>query len=425
MLSLLKKLPRISGKKILIILSSIVLLHLFVMYFYIRDNRQAWGAANRDAMIQKIINAIQLANATPKENRQSAIAALDDPNLIISLTESPTWDMRFEQISFWEINHQLRLRSEGAFAISIRMPDGKWLNAKATLDSHILISQLLLITLELIMAIAILISAWSIHTFTKPLAKFKQTAEQLGVDLHTKMSPIEYGPPIVRETSNAMYKMQQRIQDLINDRTKMLAAISHDLRTPITRMKLRLQLLKNPNASLYTKSINDLNEMEEMISQTLAFARQDANQEKRVHFDIFSLLATISTEMNDLNHHVAFDTPTQRVSFYGQPLALKRALTNLINNAVKYSKHVVLNLQEKGSTIVITVDDDGPGIPEKDIQQVFKPFYRGEHSRSRHTGGVGLGLATTLDIIRAHHGQITLTNKPQGKGLLATVTLPK
>ena len=170
MLKLLKTIPRMSGKTILIILSSVVLLHLFVMYFYIQDSHQAWGAANRDAMIQKIINAIHLVNATPKENRQSAINALADPNLLISLTDKPSWEKRVEQISFWEINHQLRLRSEESFAISIKMPDGEWLNAKATLGSHIFVSQLLLITLELIMAVAILISAWSIHAFTKPLS---------------------------------------------------------------------------------------------------------------------------------------------------------------------------------------------------------------------------------------------------------------
>ena len=245
------------------------------------------------------------------------------------------------------------------------------------------------------------------------------------MDLNTRLSPIEYGPPIVRDTYHAMHKMQQRIQDLINDRTKMLAAISHDLRTPITRMKLRLQLLKTPHDDLYNKSMNDLNEMETMITQTLAFARQEATQEKRVHFDIFSLLATISTEMTDLGQNIHFNTPTQRISFYGKPLALKRAFTNLINNGIKYAEQVTLDLQVKNATIILTVEDDGPGIPENDLDNVFKPFYRGEHSRSRDTGGVGLGLATTLDIIRAHHGRITLANKPQGTGLKVTVTLPQ
>jgi len=201
----------------------------------------------------------------------------------------------------------------------------------------------------------------------------------------------------------------------------MLAAISHDLRTPITRMKLRTQL--STDKELYEKNMRDLAEMEEMVTQTLAFARQDPMHEKKVNFDIFSLLATICDEMMDLKRPVEFSARTRRIALHGQPLALKRAFTNLINNAVKYANTVTVRIQQKRKTVIITVEDDGPGIPEKDFEKMFEPFYRGEHSRSRHTGGVGLGLATTRDIIHAHDGHIKLANKPEG-GLVVTVTLP-
>lgn len=390
------------------------------MYFYIQDNQYALRASNRDAMIQKIINAIHLVNATPKANRQSAIDAMADPNLSVSLTDEPKWTLRFHEISFWVINQQLRIREIGEFAISIRLPDGLWLNCRANINKKILVSQLLLISLELIMAAAIMISAWSIHTFTKPLSRFKSAADRLGVDIQAKPL-LEYGPSIVRETADAMNKMQQRIHDLINDRTKMLAAISHDLRTPITRMKLRTQFIEEQE--LHNKNIKDLNEMEVMISQILAFAKQDPMKETPRNLDLFSLLATICDDTADMGHQVNLTSEHYRIPFYGRPISLKRAFTNLINNAVKYANNVQVAIQKRSRSAIVTIEDDGPGIPEKDLMNVFKPFYRGEHSRSRDTGGVGLGLAVTRDIIRAHSGRVLMSNRPEG-GLKVTVILP-
>lgn len=412
---------RVSGRTILIVLSSVVLIHLLVMALYINENRYALRAASRDAMIQKIINAIHLVNATPVANRKTAMQAVDDPSLKISLTSEPTWSLRFHQISFWEINRELRIRKLGSFAISIRLTDGQWLNCKARKNDHILLSQLLLITLELMMAAAILASAWSIHTFTRPLARFKKAAEQLGVG--TPAQPlIEYGPAIVRETAEAMNQMQQRISDLIRDRTQMLAAISHDLRTPITRIQLRIQINDGKRA-IDEKNLADLAEMDAMISQTLAFAKEDPMREALSLIDLHSLLATLCEDMSDIGLAVQLDTSLRQLPYKCRPLSLKRALSNLINNALKYGKTAAVSLKRQRNQIHITILDQGPGIPDQDLGQVFRPFYRGDHSRSRDTGGVGLGLAVTRDIIRAHNGKLTLENRPAG-GLKVSIVLP-
>jgi signal transduction histidine kinase len=218
----------------------------------------------------------------------------------------------------------------------------------------------------------------------------------------------------VREAAQAMNKMQRRIQDLIRDRTQMLAAISHDLRTPITRMKLRSQLIDDNNMQL--NLANDLDEMEKMVNDTLAFAREDSTHEKKISVDLASLLSTITDEMQDMGTAVSFSSRLNRAPIKGRPLALKRAFTNIINNGIRSGQKVEVSLSSRRNNgFLVMIDDHGPGIAEEDIERVFEPFYRAESSRSRDTGGVGLGLAVTRDILLAHRARIILRNrKPHG-----------
>jgi signal transduction histidine kinase len=163
-------------------------------------------------------------------------------------------------------------------------------------------------------------------------------------------------------------------------------------------------------------------EMDEMIGATLKFARDESAAEPSRQTDIVSLVQSIVDDMNDAGLSVTM-APAQPVTAECRPATLKRALTNLIDNAVKYGKTAHVAVQKAGEGVEITVNDEGPGIPEADFARVFEPFYRVEESRSRETGGVGLGLAIALSVVQAHGGQITLNNRPQG-GLRARVTLP-
>lgn len=409
---------QISGKKALMILSGIIIIHMALMSYYLQDSRLAKRTARRDAVIQKIINVIYLLEATPSASRPKAVSAMEDPDLHVSLTQNPKWDLRFSQISFWGISRALE-QDLGSFAISIQFEKNQWLNLNATLYSHFLAAQFILMFLELFVLGCIFVAAWSISRFVRPLENFKDAAERLGIDLHSQPLDV-YGPSVAREAAEAINRMQRRIIDLINDRTQMIAAISHDLRTPITRLKLRTQFIDDANLS--ESIIRDLDEMEKMIDETMAFAREDSANEEKKSLDLVSLLNTICDDACDMGHDVTFYCELQRIVFFGRSLALKRAFTNLIHNGARYGKRVRVTIKKQGKKIVVIIDDEGPGIPETELSKVFKPFYRGERSRSRDTGGVGLGLALTRDIISVHDGKIKLENRVEG-GLRVVVQL--
>ena len=419
-MNIVKSLSRgISGKTALVILSAVVIIHIVLMCYYIQENRATQRAVQRDAVIQKIINAIYLVEAIPESNRQHAVSAMADPTLHVSLSSQPAWKRQFKNISFWKISRALRNKLD-SFEVSIRLDQNQWLNLEATADSAQLLRLLSIISVEILVFGTILIAGWSVNRFTRPLMDFQNAARRLSIDLHSKPINID-GPSVVRETAEVMNEMQNRIQKLIQDRTQMLAAISHDLRTPITRMKLRTQFIDDKVlAEEYTQ---DMSEMEQMINETLSFARDDAAKEDRHRLDLVSLLHSICIDAGDMGHNVNFHSRQTRLSFLGKHIALKRAFTNLIYNAIRYAKSVSVMIYSRHNSIIVRIDDNGPGIPEEELEHVFTAFYRTEQSRSRDTGGVGLGLAVTRDIIDAHGGKITLSNR-RPHGLRAIIELP-
>ncbi|WP_414532662.1 sensor histidine kinase [Magnetospirillum fulvum] len=201
----------------------------------------------------------------------------------------------------------------------------------------------------------------------------------------------------------------------------MLAAISHDLKTPITRLRLRAEFIEDDEQR--AKMLADLAEMEQMIASTLAFARDDAASEPRQRLDLAAMVQGMLEDMEDMDIACSYTGPDSLV-IAARPVALKRAIANLLDNAVKYGGRAGVGLASGGGEIRLTIDDDGPGIPEDSRERVFAPFFRLESSRSRDTGGTGLGLAVARAAIRAHGGDITLANRPEG-GLRVTLTLPQ
>jgi len=214
--------------------------------------------------------------------------------------------------------------------------------------------------------------------------------------------------------------MQERIQAFVNDRTNMLVAIAHDLRTPITRLKLRTEFIEDDEER--DKTVADLDQLETMISSVLSYAKGEHESEERSNLDLGALLHSVCTDMADLGRHVEFDGHGS-VAFMGRPLALKRAFTNLIDNAIKYGKCARVSLIRDRKHAIVRIEDDGPGIPEADAERVFEPFFRIDRGRNVDGGGTGLGLSLTRSIIRDHGGDIGLTNL-HPKGLQVEVTLP-
>jgi len=224
----------------------------------------------------------------------------------------------------------------------------------------------------------------------------------------------------VRRAAQAFNIMQGRVRRLVEDRTQMLAAISHDLRTPITRLRLRAEFVDDDVQR--DKMLSDLDEMERMIASTLAFARDDAAREIRRPTDIAALVQGLVEDLVATGIEASYAGPESLV-MRARPMGLKRAVANLLDNAGKYGKRARVRLEARPGDVLVVIDDDGPGIAEGDREMVFAPFVRLETSRSRDTGGTGLGLSIARAGIRAHGGDIQLANRPEG-GLRVTVELP-
>jgi signal transduction histidine kinase len=270
------------------------------------------------------------------------------------------------------------------------------------------------------MAIIILaVSVWAVRRVTSPLASLAAAAQRLGGDLNAPPMA-ESGTAEVRQASRAFNTMQTQLRGLIENRTRMLAAISHDLRTPLTLLRLRAENVAD--AQEREKMLATIDEMDRMVAATLQAARDEAKAEGRRRTDLTALLASVVDDMADAGLPVEME-PASPMIYECQASALKRALTNLLDNAVKYGKEARATIRSTPQAIEIAIDDKGPGIPENELAHVFQPFYRVEGSRSRETGGIGLGLAIALSAVEAHGGELTLSNRPEG-GLRASVRLP-
>lgn len=260
---------------------------------------------------------------------------------------------------------------------------------------------------------------WATRRVTAPLALFGAAAERLGRNADSAPLP-EDGPDEVRQAAAAFNRMQARVKKFIADRTTMLAAISHDLRTPLTRMRLRVEFVADDEDR--AKLIADLDEMEAMISESLAFARNEAEVEPVMVIDLEDLCRNVVDDQTAVGAKAEYisNGPAQVLA---RPSSLKRALTNLVRNAVLYGGSAQLHIEPEADGFAIIVADNGPGIPEADLERVFTPFLRLEESRNKASGGVGLGLSVARSTARAHGGDISLTNRAQG-GLAARLFLP-
>jgi two-component system OmpR family sensor kinase len=266
---------------------------------------------------------------------------------------------------------------------------------------------------------------WAVHHLTAPIRTLSSAAEQLGRDVTNAPALPEDGPAEIAAAALAFNTMAARIRRFIEDRTFLLTAIGHDLRTPITRLKLRTEFLDDEDQQAKFRA--DLDELEAMVAATLAFGRDVAQSEGMAPIDLATLLRTLLDEASDAEPDRAGAmsySGLEHLTVRARPLALKRALTNLIGNALKYGGAARVRLGiERNSLARVDIEDDGPGIPAGELERVFEPFRRIESSRNRETGGHGLGLAIARNAIRAHGGEIMLANRA-GDGLIASVTLP-
>ncbi len=215
-------------------------------------------------------------------------------------------------------------------------------------------------------------------------------------------------------------RMQERLRRFNDDRTRMIAAMSHDLRTPLTRLRLRAEMVEDPDQQ--QKMLAELDTMGEMIESVLSFARDDTKREPRELVDLSALVEGICEDASDSGEPVTFTGPIG-VTMSCRPAAMRRAISNLVDNAVKYGGSAAVTLTPEGDRVVLTIEDEGPGIPRHEREKVFEPFYRVERSRNSNAGGGGLGLSVTRSIIWEHGGDIILASR-KGGGLSVRLELP-
>lgn len=308
----------------------------------------------------------------------------------------------------------------GFFRIVVQGNDGSWLEIRAHGQGEGW-RPLISLALWLLLAGVVVagLSLWAARALIRPLRRLAAAASQFSINLASPAVEVG-GPSEMRLIGQTFNEMQARLRRFIEHRTHMLASISHDLRTPLTRLRLRADFVVD--AEQRRKMLDDIAEMELMLADTLAFATEEANAETYRWIDLAALIASLCDDMADLGHDVSYRGPN-RMAFSCQPSAMRRALANLIGNAVIHGGNARVLLRDRDRAIEIAIEDDGPGIPPDQLDRVFQPFYRLESSRSRQTGGSDLGLAVVRTIIGAHGGEVSLCNAERG-GLIASVHLP-
>jgi signal transduction histidine kinase len=453
------------GQTLLILLVGLIISHVAGSWIYALDREQAVRAVGGFTAAQRITNLTRLVQETPRESHTRIVAALSDQTFRVSLSAQPPAitpvdddpqvaeaikDFLVDQLSL-DLAHQPRvsaswpagsvfggshtmmgrgpmMRGFGAFGpfggfrdlqVSVPLSDGQWLSfATALPQGGPAFSRQFLVSMGLMAIIILAVSIWAVRRVTAPLASLSAAAERLGNDLNAPPMS-ETGTIETRQAARAFNTMQARLRSLIGNRTRMLAAISHDLRTPLTLLRLRAENVED--APEREKMLATIAEMDSMIAVTLQFARDEATAEPRRRTDLAALLASVVDDMADTGLPVTME-PAQPIVCECQPAALKRALTNLIDNAVKYGTRARATVRSAPQAIEITIDDEGPGIPEDELTRVFQPFYRVESSRNRETGGIGLGLAIAASIVEAHGGELSLSNRKEG-GLRARIAI--
>jgi signal transduction histidine kinase len=302
---------------------------------------------------------------------------------------------------------------------SVQLDNGKWLNLEVQPRLDPPPFALLLIPVATMLAIFGSTIAILIRHVTRPVQNLAHAAEAFGRG--EEVTPVPpTGPAEIRQAIEAFNNMRERLSRFVLDRTKMLATVGHDLRTPITTMRLRAEFVEDEETR--ERMLSTLDEMQQMTEAALNFAKEEAVAEPTKTVDLNALVQTVCSDQADMSRNVHY-SENGRLLYRCRPNSLKRAVRNLVENAVVHGRSARVALDHPAPDIRITIEDDGPGIPEQYMAQVFMPFVRLDESRGQETGGIGLGLAIARSIVRGHGGDIQINNRPEG-GLRATVRLP-
>lgn len=305
------------------------------------------------------------------------------------------------------------------FKIAVRQPDGRWLTVKPQPSLKLYSWQGLMLMTLLLSMLVISPLAWLFaRRLTAPIAALADAAERLGRDPRAPPLSIK-GSSEVGVAVSAFNQMQDRLRRYVDDRTAMAGAMAHDLRTPLTRMRFRIEAVPE---DVRAKLAADISQMDAMVAATMGFVADATRPGERARLELASLVETVIDEAAETGADATVER-AERVIIEGDPVGLRRLISNLVENALKYGHRARGRVYRQEGLAIIEIDDDGPGVPMTELDRVFDPFYRREPSRNRETGGIGLGLAVVRSVARAHGGDVVLINRPNG-GLTARAVLP-
>jgi signal transduction histidine kinase len=406
-------------------------------------------AAGRTQVIDRVVTLVRALEKLPPAAAPQVVAAFGSPRHRFSIDGASSIDpgiMDADDIRLATLlRHRLRLKAAdprialidrdddddeaaalGApnatqfLRVSVRLDEGRWLNGEAPLRLPAAqgISNALALLAASILAVVGVITI-AVRRITRPLTALAVAADRIGRGEAIDKVEIP-GPSEIETTVAAFNVMQERLTRFVGSRTRMLAAISHDIRTPIASLRIRAEMVDDPE--LRADMIRTLTSLQQMTEETFSFARDDAIAEESRVIDLVALIDALVEDLRAIGHDITLEAP-DRLPLRCRPAALRRVVANLLENAVHYGERARVSLKAGRDHIGIVIEDDRPGIPPDKLEAVFEPFARIESSRRADTGGIGLGLAIARSAIQAHGGEVVLSNSAIG-GLRAHINLP-
>jgi signal transduction histidine kinase len=421
----------ISGQIAALVVASIVAIHLIIAATFL-IHRPDQPEPSNGVRHSQVATIAQLLGTTPAAGRPRLLADIAQAFPQLDLSSLPPSAVAEDADNPDLHNLGRRLGSgyrifsladgKGDHKVGIALPDGALISARMPPDRRQppFWGGPWMMTLLFAVISVTLLGLWAARALTAPLSSFARAAENFSLNGAAAPLP-ERGPEEIRSVARALNRMRERITTLIDDRTRMLAAISHDLRTPITRMRLRSEFIED--GAHRERMLSDLDQMRSMLESVLSFLRNDRKLESMTLADIASTLQLITDQFADMGYKIAYDGPAHAMATV-RPDDLHRAVTNLVENAVRFGAEATIRLIPLSEQMTIEVEDDGPGISDARKDVMLEPFVRGDDARNMdEASGFGLGLSIARSIVLAHGGELSLHDR-QPHGLIVRIRMP-
>lgn len=421
------------GRLVLLLAGGLIVAQLIGAAMHMAERQKMIGTTVNGEFAQRVAAVYRAINHQPPAEHARMAQLLSAPRQLLSIESSAPADTASLVGDAFLVQVRDVLGGDVAlvplivprpgqfsFDLYLQLGAGDWLRVRGQAPSEILALPVHHFMTLGVMLTMVFLLVWLIVRMTvRPLTDLAAAARALGDDLQRPPLP-ENGPLEVRAAAQAFNAMQRQIRGAIEERERFLAAVSHDLKTPVTRLRLRSEMLEDEG--LRERFVRDLDEVQGMLGSALDFLHGKAVDERCQPLDLSALLESMVDDYAEIGEEIELRV-AESLKISGRPQALRRAIGNLVDNGLKYGGRVSVEVTQQDGRLLIAVDDDGSGLPDGELERVFEPFYRLESSRSRETGGVGLGLAIVRQIARRHAGDVLLSNLPGG-GLRAQLWLP-